>query len=520
MDDLKIVNNSIIIGGRHTFLSVVFAVVLLLLFGGLLSSVTVAACSDAYPLEEARLTAVDEACSQAGPSDTLTIETGYRNWPEDQYEVKKLFTLSEIKTMPTCGMYYTFIDDSNELIIDFTWGICLTDLLSAAGVFVDDVEELIFYAENGNHQQRVTFSKEELIDTQRFCNFSLQQYYDPETGTIREHKRWAKGQVETMLAFEEAWMSPSEVTGFEGEDNLVSDNCFRLVFGQADRLERNMSQAIPHIHTVSVVLIGSAPVPIVDSVNDQGNNEAVQDAYGDNETASDTETNDEGTAEAESDPDTDNRVSNDKVQDAETLIEVAKENNTYTDRLESLEGLNKVPDEESDTVVMPIPVNTPQTSVSPMIRTTSAITTDNMVSAPASGSETGHSMQTRTAQNQVSRTMPEPTSSNLPEYLSPVPVAEGAEDFGMPLPEAEEMIPSEGGTGQYVESVPVPASEDEVYKSPDLQKTRRILCLAACILIMGILICALLCYLRSRYEEEKNADESTSYNGRIQGDLL
>ncbi len=505
MEDLKMLNGSIETGSRGTFSSAVCAVLLFFIVWVMLPSVVCAASSDTDLPVDPSLTTAGEACSEACPPDTLTVEAGYSNWPADKYEVKKVFTLAEIKTMPLYGKYYTFISDNNELIIDFALGIRLADLLPAAGINIEDIEELIFYAEYGNQQQRVSFSKEELFDIRRFCNYSLQQYYDPETGMIREYKRWAKALVDPMLTFEEAWMQASEVTGFSIVENRSEDNRFRLVFGQTDRLEKNMSRALPHIHTVSVIFSGSAPVPVADTVNDQEKSEAVPDTAANHEETGETMpgVNDHETP-----------------SDSDKFIEGTEKNDTYEDRPVSFEASNEVTDEEPKVVVMSAPLNSAQTSAPSLKNTISA--EQQVYSGPLSesGHSAGYSMSTPTSRSLGSFISPMPIAQNPAEYSSPAPATEGSEVFGMPSPESEDSIPLEDDKGQYAESITMPAPEDVSGVSPDLQKTRRILCLAAFGLILGIIFNTLLRYLRSRYEQEKKADQSTSYNGRIQGDLL
>ena len=193
--------------------------------------------------------------------DTLTVKTGFANAGPDDYQEVRSFGLSELETLDLYLTDYTFLDEEGRLYVVRAKGFLLTDLLREAGIELEDVSSLHFLSSTQEGDRMVSFSKEELLDTTRLCNYSLVNYYEEETGTLAEHKRWMAAETDVMIALQDSWILASEGGSFEedGEELLVPRNRFRLIFGQTDCLEREAERAIGGIHTILAQYAGEAP---------------------------------------------------------------------------------------------------------------------------------------------------------------------------------------------------------------------------------------------------------------------
>ena len=193
--------------------------------------------------------------------DTLTVKTGFSDAGPDEYQEVRSFGLSELEALDLYLTDYTFLDENGRLFVVRAQGFLLTDLLREAGIEIEDVSFLHFLFSTPEGDRTVSFSKEELLDTTRLCNYSLVNCYEEETGTLTEHRRWMAAETDVMIALQDSWILASEGGSFEedGEELLVPRNRFRLIFGQTDCLERDAERAVGGIHTILAQYAGEAP---------------------------------------------------------------------------------------------------------------------------------------------------------------------------------------------------------------------------------------------------------------------
>lgn len=196
-------------------------------------------------------------------ADTLTIKVGYFGGP---YYEKKVFTLDELWNLPTVYADYTFIDNMPSVVIDHVAGVRLSDVMEAAGIDLNSIETFYFYTKDKTTGGYYTsYSKAELIDTPRYCYYSLPENFNEETGRGNESAAAVAEPVDTVLALADDWNRCIAGAVF-GSDytNLNTNTRFRLIFGQTDTSTRTANRSAKWIHEIEVQL-GGAPTMTLDA---------------------------------------------------------------------------------------------------------------------------------------------------------------------------------------------------------------------------------------------------------------
>jgi hypothetical protein len=206
--------------------------------------------------------AEDDDAYNGYSADTLTIEVGYFGGP---YYEKYVFTLDELWAMDVVYQDYTFIDNMPSVVIDHVAGVRLSDLMEAAGIDLGSVETFYFYTLDKTSDYYTSYSKSELIDTQRYCYYSLPDNFDDEEGTGNEYATLDGTPVDTVIALADDWNRCIAGATF-GSDylNLNTNTRFRLCFGQTNSYERTASRSAKWIHKI-VVELGGAPTLDLDA---------------------------------------------------------------------------------------------------------------------------------------------------------------------------------------------------------------------------------------------------------------
>lgn len=194
-------------------------------------------------------------------ADTLTIRVGYFGGP---YYEKAVFTLDELRAMDVVKADYTFIDNMPAVGIAHVVGVRLSDLMDAAGIDLNSIQSFNFKTRDGVGGD-VYRTKRFLIDTARYCYYSLPDNYDDEEQAVNEYAGAYAEPVETVIAWEEDWRRCIEGASFGSDyENLDESWRFRLVYGQTSPGEITASESYYWIYEI-VVQLGGAPILTLDA---------------------------------------------------------------------------------------------------------------------------------------------------------------------------------------------------------------------------------------------------------------
>lgn len=196
-------------------------------------------------------------------ADKLTISVGYFGGP---YYQKAVFTEEELRAIGTVKADYTFIDNMPSVVIDHVEGVRLADIMDAAGIDINSIQSFNFWTNDKEGEYYTSLTKTELIDTPRYCYYSLPDNFDSETGTGNASAGDIKERVETVLALGDDW-NRCIAGGEFGSDylNLNTNTRYRLIYGQTDTHTRTANSSAKWIHSIQVTLGGAPTVSLSDS---------------------------------------------------------------------------------------------------------------------------------------------------------------------------------------------------------------------------------------------------------------
>jgi hypothetical protein len=196
------------------------------------------------------------------PADDLTITVGYFGGP---YYEKKVFTLEELWAMDVQYQDYTMIDGMPAAVIDHVAGVTLADIVDAAGIDLGSVQNFNFWCTDKQSDYYVTLTKKYLIDTPRYCYYSLPDNWDYDEGRGNEYAALDAVRVPTVLALGDYFLRAQEGATFGSDyQNLNTNTRFRLVFGQTNASEHTASNSAKWIHRIEITLGGAPTVTLTD----------------------------------------------------------------------------------------------------------------------------------------------------------------------------------------------------------------------------------------------------------------
>lgn len=194
-------------------------------------------------------------------ADTLTVEVGYFGGP---YYEKHVFTLDELSKIDLVTDDYTFIDNMPSVVIDHVKGVRLSDLMEAAGIDLGSVQTFYFWTMDKTSDYYTSFTKTALIDTPRYCYYSLPDNFDSETGAGNAYATLDARRVDTLIALGDDWNRCIAGATFGSDyENLNTNTRFRLIYGQTDAVTRTADRSAKWIHKI-VVELGGAPTLTLD----------------------------------------------------------------------------------------------------------------------------------------------------------------------------------------------------------------------------------------------------------------
>jgi hypothetical protein len=193
-------------------------------------------------------------------ADTLTITVGYFG---GEYREKAVFTLDELWALSVVYEDYTFIDNMPSVVIDHVAGVTLADIMDAAGIDIGSVENFNFWTNDKAGGYYTSLSKAFLIDTPRYCYYSLPDNFDYDNGAGSEYATSDAVRVQTVIALADDWQRSLAGASF-GSDymNLNTNTRFRLVYGQTNAWEHTASNSAKWVHKIEVTLGGAPPTTI------------------------------------------------------------------------------------------------------------------------------------------------------------------------------------------------------------------------------------------------------------------
>jgi hypothetical protein len=142
--------------------------------------------------------------------------------------------------------------------------VTLADILDAAGIDIGSAQSFNFWTNDKQGGYYTSLTKTFLIDTPRYCYYSLPDNFDYDYGKGNEYAALDFEQVPTVIALADDWNRALAGASF-GSDymNLNTHTRFRLVYGQTDTTTRTASSSAKWIHSIEVTL-GGAPTLTAD----------------------------------------------------------------------------------------------------------------------------------------------------------------------------------------------------------------------------------------------------------------
>jgi hypothetical protein len=209
--------------------------------------------------------ALDDEADKGLAADTLTISVGYFGGP---YHEVKTFTVEELWAMDVVYADYTFIDNMPSCVITHVAGVTLSDILDAAGIDINSVQSFNFWTKDKTGDYYTSLTKTYLLDTPRYCYYSLPDNFDYDYGKGNEYATADAVWVPTVLALADDWNRSLAGASFGSDySDLNTSTRFRLIFGQTNATERTASNSAKWVYAIEVTL-GGAPVDTADELPD------------------------------------------------------------------------------------------------------------------------------------------------------------------------------------------------------------------------------------------------------------
>lgn len=198
-------------------------------------------------------------------ADNLTINVGYFGGP---YYQKKVFTEAQLRALGTVKADYTLIDNMPDVVIDHVEGVRLVDIMEAAGIDINSVQSFNFWSNDKKDGYYTSLTKTELIDTPRYCYYSLPENWDEDAQSGNAHAGDIKERVDTLMALGDNWNRYNKGAGAEfGSDylNLNTNTRYRLIFGQTNTYTHTAQSSAKWVHSINVTLGGAPTLTLEES---------------------------------------------------------------------------------------------------------------------------------------------------------------------------------------------------------------------------------------------------------------
>lgn len=172
------------------------------------------------------------------PATSLTIKVGYTSTvnPTTTYTTVKTFTEAEMTALANVQQAYSLIDSMPAPVTDAARGVMLSDLLTAAGIDMSNVNKFYFYCTDITTGPYQSLTRSYLYDSPRYYYPNIVKSWNSETGIPDLSGVWgspANGavQVYPLLATEDNWARFQDPPDF---NNMSDATRYRLLNGQTE----------------------------------------------------------------------------------------------------------------------------------------------------------------------------------------------------------------------------------------------------------------------------------------------
>jgi uncharacterized repeat protein (TIGR02543 family) len=172
------------------------------------------------------------------PATSLTIKVGYTSTanPTTTYATVKTFTEAEMTAMANVQQAYSLIDSMPAPVTDAAKGVLLSDLLTAAGIDMDNVNKCYFYCADITTGPYQSLTRSYLYDSPRYYYPNIVKSWNSETGKPDLSGAWGSPtdgavQVYPLLAAEDNWARFQDPPDF---NNMSNANKYRFLNGQTE----------------------------------------------------------------------------------------------------------------------------------------------------------------------------------------------------------------------------------------------------------------------------------------------
>jgi hypothetical protein len=222
------------------------------------------------------ITSFADSGSSGDAAESLTIRYCYS---DGEFTEAAVFTEGDFSGVQEES--YSFMDSMPSPCMDAVTGVLLSDLLSDAGIEINDVDELAFYATDVAGRPYRTYSKSELF-SHRYYYPHIMEYWNTDTQSFTAEDSVSDVtykavedavRVYPMICISDNWVRGAMEPDFGDQDDSTR---YRLVIGQpSDPTEITARDAVKWIYRIDVTLEGSAP-----SVSSTGSSSASKSVTG------------------------------------------------------------------------------------------------------------------------------------------------------------------------------------------------------------------------------------------------
>ena len=172
------------------------------------------------------------------PATSLMIKVGYTSTanPTTTYTTVKTFTEAEMNAMANVQQAYSLIDTMPAPVTDAARGVMLSDLLTAAGIDMSNVNKFYFYCTDITTGPYHSLTRSYLYDTPRYYYPNIVKSWNSETGKPDLSGAWGSPtngavQVYPLLATEDNWARFQDPPDFNYMSNATK---YRFLNGQTE----------------------------------------------------------------------------------------------------------------------------------------------------------------------------------------------------------------------------------------------------------------------------------------------
>ena len=172
----------------------------------------------------------------------------------------ELAVLTEVnlEQIPLYEQDYTFYDPEKGIFVDHALGVSLNDLAEWLTIDTGDIEAFRFVSGQGEESAETVVPSKELLSTERYFYGDLPGVENPSGITVIEEATCMKQDVETLIAFQDHWMTAEEYLDPEtGIEAMTGEQAFRLLPGQRTMTDNTMDLRLSRITSIELILRGA-----------------------------------------------------------------------------------------------------------------------------------------------------------------------------------------------------------------------------------------------------------------------